>query len=681
MTSLFSTKFSGQSVRYAVAGFLLGVSAPVGWGLTRLIFFPASDGLFKQLISYPFSSPEIFSLHLYMGLGTSAVLAFFGYLIGSYIEQIQQRASSLDNLNIAIAEQKTEYERRFRELNFNLKNFHTTNANIQNSLDPHSILTLATDSLHEILRYDRVNLLMLNREKNEIEFVATSSDLKDNVTGIVLPYDERAGAIYKALSENRFLLVNDVRSMTEEYHLQPPCNEIPQLRSRSFIICPITLGGEPIGVLGVDNKVERKTLNDTDLDTVRLFADQVSASLNKISLLEGVEKLTGELQQTFDDFLQYRSSFFEQLELLRNILLSATKTIGGIAESAEAVSHSVDETSSASSQVHSSTQEIMQNLGQLNEFMEQSISAMNEISASVQEVEKNASRSKKMSEKVCSEADRGATLVAESYEGLQGISLAVDRAVATIEFLAQKGEEIKHTVQVINEINQKTNLLSLNASIIAAQSGEHGKSFAVVAEEIRKLSLETSSSAEAIESLILEIGTATTEAVSHIGETRELVDKGIDVGKDTSRALGEIIERATPAMNMTDEILKATQEQVRSSQFVSQSIEELGQMSGQVSISMREQTQAITRIVQNIEEVKSMAEEMAAATSKNLIDTQNIHKAVDEVEGMAGHIFSETEKRQDQAGEMIQQVKSMRDQRSMETTPSSLEEIPDEGLD
>ena len=136
--------------------------------------------------------------------------------------------------------------------------------------------------------------------------------------------------------------------------------------------------------------------------------------------------------------------------------------------------------------------------------------------ASVQEVEKNASRSKKMSEKVCSEAEHGAQLVAESYDGLQGISLAVDRAVATIEFLAQKGEEIKHTVQVINEINQKTNLLSLNASIIAAQSGEHGRSFAVVAEEIRKLSHETSSSAEAIENLISEIGTATIEAVSHI---------------------------------------------------------------------------------------------------------------------------------------------------------------------
>jgi len=657
-----SMEKAGLSIRYAATGFFLGLAAPVGWDLARLIFFPSPTGLFKQLTSYPFSSPEVVTLHLYMGLGTSAVLTFFGYLIGNYVQQIHTRADSLDRLNSEIALQKAEFERRFRELNFNLKNFHTTNASIQNSLDPDSILRMAADSLHSILRYDRVNLLMLNDKRTEIRFVASSSDEKDDVTGIMLPYDERAGAIYKAISENRYFLVDDVRTLSTEYHLQPPCDDIPQLRSRNFIICPITLGGEAIGVFGVDNKVQHKLLDETDLDTVRLFADQVSTSLNKIRLLEGVEKLTGELETTFETFLRNRSRLFEQLDLLRKTTVSTTSTIGSIADSADVVSHAVDDTSSAANEISSAIQEVSTNLSQLHEFMERSISAMTEISASVQEVEKNASRSKKMSEKVCAEAEHGAKLVAQAYDGLQGISLAVDRAVATIEFLAQKGEEIKHTLRVINEINQKTNLLSLNASIIAAQSGEHGKSFAVVAEEIRKLSLETAGSAEAIESLIMEIGSATLEAVSHIGETRELVDKGIEVGKGTSRALNEILERATPAMNMTEEILKATQEQVRSSQFVSHSIEELGQMSQQVSLASREQAQAISRIVQTIEEVKNMAEEMASATSRNLSDSQNIHKAVDEVEQMTSHIFLETEKRQDQGKQVILQIQAMKHQ-------------------
>ena len=678
MARSFTVGKTGLAIRYAVAGFLLGVGAPIGWGLVRLFFFPATSGLIQQFIGYPVSSQEILALHLYMGLGTSAVLTTTGFMIGNYIEQIHDRAANLDNLNRTIVDQKAEFERRFRELNFNLKNFHSTNANIQNSLDPQSILTMAADSLHDILRYDRVNLLMLNKERNKIEFIASSSKEKDNVNGIVLPYDESAGAIFKALNENRYFLVDDMRDMPEDYHLLPPCDEIPQLRSRNFIICPITLGGEAIGVFGVDNKVHHKQLDDTDLDTVRLFADQVSTSLNKIRLLEGVETLTDELENTFENFLKYRGKFFEQLELLRKTMISSTTTIGGIADSSDVISHAVDDTSSAAGEISSAIQEVSQNLGQLSEFMERSISAMNEITASVQEVEKNATRSKKMSEKVCSEAAHGADLVTQSYDGLQGISLAVDRAVATIEFLAQKGEEIKLTVQVINEINQKTNLLSLNASIIAAQSGEHGKSFAVVAEEIRKLSLETAGSAEAIENLITEIGSATLEAVSHISETRELVDKGIDVGKGTSRALSEILERATPAMNMTEEILKATQEQVRSSQFVSHSIEELGQMSQQVSLASNEQAQAIKRIVQTIEEIKSMAGDMAAATSENLISNQNIHAAVDEVEKMTNHIFEETEKRQDQGKLVIQQVQAMKHQhhyqsQAAETPPKPTE--------
>ncbi len=678
MSRTFSLENAGLSLRYAVAGFLLGIFAPIGWGLTRLVFFPAPNGLIQQFFGYPFSTPEVFSLHLYMGLGTSAVLTITGYLIGNYIQQIHERAESLDRLNTAVADQKAEFERRFRDLNFNLKNFHATNANIQNSLDPQAILRLAANSLHEILRYDRVNLLMLNAARTEIEFIASASDDNDNVNGLVLPFDERAGTIFKAISENRYFLVDDVRTLDPKYHLQPPCDEIPQLRSRNFIICPITLGGEAIGVFGVDNKVHHKQLDDTDLDTVRLFADQVSTSLNKVRLLEGVEKLTSELELTFEDFLKYRSRFFDQLDILRKTLVSTTTTIGNIADSADVISHAVDDTSSAAGQISSAIQEVSNNLSQLHEFMERSISAMNEITASVQEVEKNASRSKKMSEKVCSEAEQGARLVAESYDGLQGISLAVDRAVATIEFLAQKGEEIKHTVQVINEINQKTNLLSLNASIIAAQSGEHGRSFAVVAEEIRKLSHETSSSAEAIENLISEIGTATIEAVSHIGETRQLVDKGIDVGKGTSRALNEILERATPAMNMTEEILKATQEQVRSSQFVSHSIEELGAMSQQVSLASREQAQAISRIVATIEEMKSMAGEMASATSKNLADSQNIHLAVEEVDKMTSHIFEETAKRQDQGKQVILQVQAMKHQQHYKSRSTPLAQDSDD---
>ncbi len=651
----------GVGLRYALIGAFLGSFAPLGWALVRLPFFAEEEGGFwSRLLGHAFSSGENLALYLYMGGGTALVFGVFGFFIGRASHQIHQRADRLDELNRTIADQKEEFERRFTELNFNLKNFHSANANIQKSLDRREVIQLAADSLHDILRYDRVNILMLNKDRTALEFMASRGAGEGKTSGISLPFDERAGVLAKAVRENRSFLVQDISRMSADFRLKPPCDKISQLRSRSFILCPITLNGEAVGVFGVDNKLKRKTLDDTDVDTVRLFADQVSAALNKIKLLEAVESLTSELEATFAESLKYRDRFSDQLSSLKKGTVSTTETISQIADSSDVIRHAVDDTSSATSEISTTIQEVAQNLGQLAQFMEKSISAMTEITVSIQEVEKNADTSQQLSEKVRQQAEEGARMVGDAFAGLQGISRAVDGAVKAIEFLAQKGEEIDQTLTVINEINQKTNLLSLNASIIAAQAGEHGRSFAVVAEEIRNLSQETAGSAGSIEKVIQQIRTATREAVSHIGETRTLVDAGIDLGKGTGEALQHILKSATPAMEMARDIRKATQEQVRSSQFVSHSIEELGEMSYQVSHASREQAQGIARIVQSIEEIKALAEEMVTATGKHQSDTRAIDTAVDSVGAMAERIFREMAGRQDESRAVIRQLSQLK---------------------
>nr|NIQ97446.1 chemotaxis protein [Desulfuromonadales bacterium]NIR33416.1 chemotaxis protein [Desulfuromonadales bacterium]NIS43407.1 chemotaxis protein [Desulfuromonadales bacterium] len=127
----------GRGLTYALTGFLLGILAPLGWGALRLLMFAGeADGLWESFLADMSRSPENIALYLYMGLGTALVLALFGYLIGRSHQQMQQRAAHLDELNLAVARQKEEFEQRFRELNHNLKNFHATNAHIQESTDP-----------------------------------------------------------------------------------------------------------------------------------------------------------------------------------------------------------------------------------------------------------------------------------------------------------------------------------------------------------------------------------------------------------------------------------------------------------------------------------------------------------------------------------------------------------------
>ncbi|MEJ2202142.1 MAG: chemotaxis protein, partial [Desulfuromonadaceae bacterium] len=158
-----STPRLERSVLLGISGLCLGFGAPVGWQLLRLLFFwQDGQGLWEQVSADIFRSSESVALYLYMGVGTAVVLGVTGFLLGRGSQQILERAHTLDLLNRSMADQKETFEQRFRDLNKSIKNFHTINTHIQKSVKVDEILRLAADGLHEILGYDRVNILMVN---------------------------------------------------------------------------------------------------------------------------------------------------------------------------------------------------------------------------------------------------------------------------------------------------------------------------------------------------------------------------------------------------------------------------------------------------------------------------------------------------------------------------------------
>jgi methyl-accepting chemotaxis protein len=417
---------------------------------------------------------------------------------------------------------------------------------------------------------------------------------------------------------------------------------------------------EVIGLFGVDNKLKRKALDDTDVDTVKLFADQVSSALIKIDLLQAVETLTRQLEHTFVELLKYRDDHARVDFSLKQATASTGEAIREISGAADVVRDAVETTHSAVGEISVSIDQVSQNLGRLADFMEKSIASTTEISATIKSVEENGARSQAMSETVKTQAESGVGAVAATLDGLREISESVENAVSVISNLAQRSEEINSITTVITDITQKTNLLALNAAIIAAQAGEHGRSFGVVAGEVRSLSQETAESTGAITRIIHEIQECTRRAVAYIGQTRKLVGDGIDRGAMMETSLNEILQSATVAMTMAREICKATREVASSVESVSRSIEELGEMSAQVSIASREQVQGTRSIAKSIEQVKSMADDMVAATEKQRNNTTDIESAVTLVSDMANRIFSEMEERRQGSLEVIESLERLK---------------------
>lgn len=660
---LLNGRSGKRDVAYAACGMLLGVMAPIGWIILRLmLFWDDSQSLADQVIQDIMGTEQSRYMYSYMCGGTMMVLGSFGFFIGRASQQIHDRALKLDLLNREVAEQKASFEQRFVVLDRSIKNFHIINTDLQKSVNRQEILRLSADGLHEVIGFDRVNVLMVDEAEKQLYFAACrGASLDDAEIGIRLPLDERAGCLFKSIADRQVMLIDDIVKMPEEYHLQPPCDAVPQLRSRNFILCPILVRGKAVGLIAVDNKFKKAKLSDTDVDTVKLFADQVSSSMMRINLLDAVEALTQQLEHTFNEFLKYRDEHAELIKSLRLATSSTTSATADISGGAGVIQESVNSTRSAVGQISVSIDQVSDTLKSLNEFMESSIASMTEIQYTVSAVEESSVRSHAMSETVKERAEHGVDTVKQVLDGMRGIVTAVEQAEGTINNLSLKGEEVGTITSVVTDLTQKTSLLALNAAIIAAQAGEHGRSFAVVADEVRSLAREAASSTDQINQILEEIQKYTRDTVDHIRCTHQLVNQGMEQGQEMSDVLTQILGSSQQAMEMAHEIRKSTQEISQSVVGVSNAIEELGEMSSQVSRASREEAHGAKSIVSAVEEVQTMSDDMVKATSRQAENTRQIENSVERVSDMVQRIFDEMDERRSGSLQVIEDLRRLKE--------------------
>lgn len=649
-----------HSLQFAAGGFLLGVTAPVGWLAIRMVFFyDIKRSFFGQLFADIIKDSEHFALYSYMGGGTAIVLAVLGYLIGKSSDELLERAAELDVLHKEVEAQKEIFENRYKILDSNIKNFHQISSKIQMSLNLEAILLLCAEGLHEVLGYERVNVLMEDGNKH-LRFVTTAGTEGYDASGVTLPLNASIGVIYKSFSERKVFLIDDISRFPDDYNLKAPYNNLPPLRSRSFILCPIVVKDVSVGLFGIDNKNSHRALNDSDVDTIMLFADQVASAITRINLLKSIDALTSEMENSFRFLLGSREQYSRNVVHLKDSVDSVADGTAVIASASEGIMSSVDETSAAVNQISVATEQVTRNLDHLAGIVHQSASAMEEINCTISNVEQNAAISHEVSSQVKMQADESLAVVAETIASLAEIQNSVAFSYDAIKRLEENSTRIENIVSVINDITKRTNLLALNASIIAAQAGEYGKSFGVVADEIRNLSLQTGHSTGEITSIIEEIMSESKTAASNITATRELVHRGVELGRTTGETLKAIYDRSVCSLDMTQQIKQATQEQVTGVKLVARSMEDISSMTSQIFAASTDQAKATRSIARSIESIKDMTHEMVTSTSRQVEDGHLIRRTVESVSSMVTEMFDNMEMRRQQSAEVVKELESMK---------------------
>jgi methyl-accepting chemotaxis protein len=236
----------------------------------------------------------------------------------------------------------------------------------------------------------------------------------------------------------------------------------------------------------------------------------------------------------------------------------------------------------------------------------------------------------------------GTQTVQETMECMGSIKAKVGQSVQKVREMGDRSEQIGVIVEVIEDIASQTNLLALNAAIEAARAGEHGKGFAVVADEVRKLAERAAASTKEINSLVKGIQGTVLEAVGAMDESAEEVARGVAKADDSGQALSVILkaaeavtEQAGAALGATQQMQALADELVGATDTVSAVVEENTASAEEMSASSAEVTQAIENIASVSEENSAAIEEVSASAEELSAQVEEVTAAATSLAEMA----------------------------------------------
>lgn len=361
-------------------------------------------------------------------------------------------------------------------------------------------------------------------------------------------------------------------------------------------------------------------------------------SREQFARIQVANELMGSINSQAQDVSQSARLLNEKIDESGSSVLELGAAGDDLKQTASILSAKVEEVSESIEQMVRSVKEVGITTEQLSEVSEETSSSMEEMASAMRAVDASAETTARLSHVVVEKAELGQTRVSQTITGMDAIREATDTAERVIRGLGARTGEIGGILDVIDDVAEETNLLALNAAIIAAQAGEQGRAFSVVADEIKDLADRVLASTKEIGGLIKAVQDESENAIGAIEAGSNSVMSGVDLSAEAGRTLEEITDASRESGTRIAEIVTSVQEQSRAASHVVGLMERVRESAERIASSGQDQGRSHDVVHRSALTMKEVAQQVRATTEEQSRGFRRIRENVEGVRDTVAQI-------------------------------------------
>lgn len=411
-----------------------------------------------------------------------------------------------------------------------------------------------------------------------------------------------------------------------------------------------TMCGQMQMIVGQLGTLSTRVLDATDGAGASISEVSAGASLQVQSAsrsFDALVRLSGNLQEASLSI----EGLTRRLEENTSILSQMDGAIGRIASTIAGLSANIDQASQTTREGDKHARHLSSDLSTLSAAMSTAQSALHEMTDGAQEVRNHAKDAAEVMNRLEVEAQAIGKAIEDVIAGSDAVHRSNERILEVTATLESRVDQVDQVIEVIRNLAERTKLLSINASIIASEAGEHGRAFAVVAHEVKDLAQSTAGAISEISIVVAGLKEGFAQTVSTIQRGQRDVDEGARMAQNAVGLLRSIPEVVHRASTRNAEIVSRAHRQAERGAQVEEIVARVSTALGQVSELLAQQISRNERILALFGHIHTLSDQVSGSAREHTTASSDVSQAMERISGdfksVAQRVRDETQRLQE----------------------------------